>query len=153
MEILRVSGTPAELREAGILDLVAQTMGNQDQGQPDVDDADINQLITRARNEYRPFVAAFVRGVLAWEGCHVGTIIPRYARIEVGRNTLVYVVPSRPTADIYFDWDEDTVVQYGEKIEAQGWTPKLVQVRLESDQGVEEALEFARQSYEAQRAA
>ena len=87
--------------------------------------------------------------VRSWDGCRIGTLNARYARIEAShKGTLVYVVASRPTADIYFAWDENTEVKYGKAIEEQGWTPRLVQIRLDSEPAVDEALSFARQAYE-----
>jgi len=156
MEILRVSGTPAELREAGILDLITQATGGgaRNGGEDAPDGGEIARFITRARNEFRPHVRAFLDEILRWDGTRIGTLIPRYARIETGpRDTLVYIVPRRPTADIYLDWDDSIQVAHGRTIAAHGWTPKIVQVRLDTEQAVEEALHFARQAYEAQRVA
>ena len=156
MEVWRVSGTPAELREAGILDLVAQGVtGAHEGGREDAPDGEqIAQFITRARNECWPHVRGFLDQVLGWDGCRIGTLNARYARIETGsRDTLVYVVPSRPTADIYYTWDENTQVRHGRTLEQQGWTPRLVQVRLDSEEAVQEALQFALESYERQQAA
>src|SRR3954447_8704664 len=108
MEIWRVSGTPAELREAGFLDLIAQGMsGEQAQAEGEVPDKQaINQFVTRARNEYRSFVRTFLDTVRGWEGCTIGSTTDRYVRIESRPGkTIAYIYPRRPSAEIPFEWD------------------------------------------------
>lgn len=159
MEWQKVKGTLAEFKEAGLLELIRRDMRGEAEvetegelnGEAPAFEPEVRQVLLKAPTADHRRVESYLANVLSWEGTRVGSVSPRYVRVETRfgpRRTLLYLVPSRPEANIYLDPAKAGEISLARHIPAKGWTPHQLSVPLTSDRALSEALRHARTAYE-----